>query len=537
MGELGVINTKREVADFMLDLVGYSSKQNLQGNKLLDPASGDGVFILNAIERLYNSSKTFGFDYVDALTKLRAFEINEKTSETLSRRIEAKIIELSGDCFDSRKIVRRADFLRTSVEGSFDSVVANPPYIRYDDLSELDRTYYRKSFRFFNHRADAYIAFFEQGLKYMSQKGKLCYISPDRWLKNQYGGSLRDHLSKMYGIPVVVNLDGTNPFEDEVLGYPMITLISKEADSQIRYFAIRTMRELKSLANQLRNAPDIRGQTGARIVPKPPIGSIWSLESEIEPNTLEMKSIESQGFRIGIGVATGFDRFFIGKALNYFVEEELLIPIVLSKDIANGKITWSGNYIINPFNQIDGALIELEKFPKAQKYFELNEEKLRSRHVARKRSDHWYRTIDRIDFSLTRKPKLLIPDIKKGAVLALDEGNYYPHHNLYYITNGSLTDLKALGGLFLSNFFKKQMEMVSVRMSGGYLRHQAQNLRKILLPDVGSIPTNARLSLIDAFDHYSHKEADETVSKLIDEWSPSKPNGQPKESGTLSEFL
>src|SRR3546814_1202226 len=50
--ERGAIFTRREVVDFILDLVGYTSERPLQEQALLEPSFGDGDFLLVAIDRL-----------------------------------------------------------------------------------------------------------------------------------------------------------------------------------------------------------------------------------------------------------------------------------------------------------------------------------------------------------------------------------------------------------------------------------------------------------------------------------------------------
>ena len=50
--ERGAINTKREVVEFILDIVGYTADKRLIDYCLLEPSFGNGDFILPAVERL-----------------------------------------------------------------------------------------------------------------------------------------------------------------------------------------------------------------------------------------------------------------------------------------------------------------------------------------------------------------------------------------------------------------------------------------------------------------------------------------------------
>ena len=251
------------------------------------------------------------------------------------------------------------------------------------------------------------------------------------------------------------------------------------------------------------------------VIPKPKAGELWHFEGELGYRLKGLKSIEAQGFKIGIGVATGDDSVFIGKDLGKKVEKELLIPIVLSRDITDGQIEWSGNQLIYPYESDGSALIDLKEFPRARRYFETHQNRLKKRHVAKRKSSDSFRTIDRINKALIPKPKLLIPDMKKSRMVALDSGKYYPHHNVYYVANGSVDNLKAMGALFMSDLFQKQLERISVKMNGGLLRRQAQNLRRVKSPEVELLPARTKRELVRLFERRAIKEIDAIMPNLI----------------------
>ena len=96
------------------------------------------------------------------------------------------------------------------------------------------------------------------------------------------------------------------------------------------------------------------------------------------------------------------------------------------------------------------GLVNLNDYPRLRRYIEARKEAIAGRHCARKSPANWYRTIDRITPALTNRSKLLIPDIKGEAHIVFEDGNLYPHHNLYYITSESW-DLRALQAVLLSN--------------------------------------------------------------------------------------
>jgi hypothetical protein len=140
---------------------------------------------------------------------------------------------------------------------------------------------------------------------------------------------------------------------------------------------------------------------------------------------------------------------------------------------------WSGHYLVNPWNA-DG-LVDLGRYPQLANYLMRHEVRLRERYVAKRNPQRWYRTIDRVDHTLLDKHKLYFHDIKDRINPVLDRGETYPHHNLYVIYSDSW-DLEILGGLLMSAVGQFFVESYGVRMRGGYLRFQAQYLRRIRVP-------------------------------------------------------
>jgi TaqI-like C-terminal specificity domain len=151
----------------------------------------------------------------------------------------------------------------------------------------------------------------------------------------------------------------------------------------------------------------------------------------------------------------------------------------MAKDIGSGALKWSGHYLVDPWN-CDGV-VKLEKYPRLNAYYEKHSTALKKRHTAQKSTHAWDKTIDRVTHALTQKPKLYIADIRNILEPVLDHGETYPHHNLYFIQSEE-RDLEILGGLLISAIGQFFVESYGVKMRGGYLRFQAQYLRRIRVP-------------------------------------------------------
>ena len=227
-----------------------------------------------------------------------------------------------------------------------------------------------------------------------------------------------------------------------------------------------------------------------------PSGSPHSLEllADLEERFAPLEDTLT-GTRVGIGVASGCDDVFVVTEAQG-VEDSRLLPVLTAGDVATGNPVWSGRYLVNPW--VDGRLIDLADFPGLSAYLESHGDRIRSRYVARKRPSVWYRTIDRVDPGLQARPKLLLPDMKAAAHPVLDSGEFYPHHNLYYVVSDGW-DLEVLGGLLLSDIANLFVGAYCVKMRGGTYRFQAQYLRKIRVPDPTTLSNDQAVSLAEAF--------------------------------------
>jgi len=243
----------------------------------------------------------------------------------------------------------------------------------------------------------------------------------------------------------------------------------------------------------------------------------WLLESTGQMaliRRLEKKfpSLEDAGCKVCIGVATGADKAFIGDFDGLDVEQDRKLPLVTTKDIVSGEVHWRGQGIINPFSD-EGGLVDLGEYPRLRRYLEARRDIIAGRHCAQKSPANWYRTIDRITPALMKRQKLLIPDIKGDAHIVFEGGHLYPHHNLYYVTSAEW-DLRALQAVLLSALTRLFVSTYSTKMHGGFLRFQAQYLRRIRIPRWADVPEALREDLVGAATKRDFQACNRAVFKL-----------------------
>lgn len=523
--ERGAIFTRREVVDFILDLAGYTEGQNLTQVRLLEPSFGHGDFLLPAIDRLLASWVAQGRpEPVPALARaIRGVELHRASWDHARELVSARLCEAGISRSDAAELARtwllQGDFLLSDLDGLFDVVIGNPPYVRQELIPDALMAAYRARYTTIYDRADIYVPFIESSLSLLAPDGRCGFICSDRWMKNRYGGPLRAFVANGFHLRFYVDMVNTPAFHADVVAYPAITVIAREPSgpTRIAHRPAIDQDTLAALAAEMTgDSPD--PSRGVREIACVTAGAEpWILESSdqlalVRRLEASFPTIEEAGCKVGIGVATGADKAFIGPYDQLDVEEDRKLPLVMTRDIDGGTVEWRGLGVINPF-QDDGRLVDLARFPRLRRYLEARREQIAGRHVAQKAPANWYRTIDRITPSIADKQKLLIPDIKGAAHIVYEDGQLYPHHNLYYITSDTW-DVRALQAVLLSGIARLFVAAYSTKMRGGFLRFQAQYLRRIRLPIWEAVSEGQRAALIDAAERLDLEACNQAVFKL-----------------------
>jgi adenine-specific DNA-methyltransferase len=527
-GEHGAVFTQRWVVELILDLAGFTVDRDLGSSVAVEPSCGAGAFLIPMVERLVASAQAHGHDLEDIRGAIVATDLLAGNVEASRRAIVEVLLAAGTNARDAttqaERWVRHGDFLLEPPDlGSADFVIGNPPYIRLEAVSPERSAAYRRACPAMGGRADVYVGFYEKGLLALREDGALGYICADRWMRNAYGASLRALVSTGWSVETVISMTGVDAFEDEVDAYPAITVLRRGSQDRGPLmveaspgFGQREALEVVDMTkrDQIKRARGTRyraarlarwfeGRAGWPHGSPDRLALIADLEARLP--TLED---QVTGTRVGIGVATGADKVFVVKD-SAVVEPERLLPLALPSDIATGGVEWSGRYLVNPWQAT--GLVDLADWPRMAAYLGTHEQLLAGRHTAQ--GGRWHKTIDRVIEGLADRPKLYLPDFKEAIFPVLDEGQTYPHHNLYWVIS-ERWDIRVLGGLLLSDIANLFIEAYSVRMRGGYLRFQAQYLRRIRLPHLTDMDRASSGQLARAFVERDREAATKVALNL-----------------------
>jgi adenine-specific DNA-methyltransferase len=524
----GQVFTRDWVVELILDLCGYVKDRDLAGMVAVEPACGSGAFLIPMVDRLISSATLHGRRVEDATGALRATDLlpaNIQGSRQAVRRVltEGGVAKKTAALL-ARAWVTQSDFLLDPPHHeTADFVIGNPPYIRLESVPAARSGAYRAACTTMGGRADVYVGFYERGLLALKTGGTLGFICADRWMRNAYGRRLRAMISSGWSVEAIVSMTDVDAFEEEVDAYPAITVLRRALQSR-GPLVVDTTPEFdhRSARKLIRERPHRAGTQrkgcGYRVTRLPtwtgdlrgwPHGSPERL-SAIADMESRLPTLENAltATRLGIGVATGADRVFITSDPD-LVEPQRRLPLALPRDLASGQVQWSGKYLVNPWDR-DG-LVDLDEWPRMARHLGFHKAILTRRHTAR--GGKWHKTIDRVIEGLVGRPKLYIQDFGATISPALDTGETYPHHNLYWITSDAW-DLSVLGGLLMSEVANMFIAAYSVRMRGGYLRFQAQYLRRIRVPPVAAVNSRAAKELALAFHDRDQARATKVALSL-----------------------
>ena len=524
----GAVFTKSEVVDFILDLVGYTSDRPLHEHVLLEPSFGDGEFLQAAVGRLLSAwTKNSPMVPAEALAPcIRAVELHGPSFQRTHGQLATSLREAGIAPAAAGKLVDtwlvHTDFLLADLPMSFDFVVGNPPYVRQELIPDVLLTEYRARYTTIFDRADLYVPFIERSLRQLSDNGRLGFICADRWTKNRYGGPLRKLIAENFRLHVYVDMFETQAFHSDVIAYPAVFVVGRDGPPRTRVARRPRINRtaLGLLTRQLNGTESL--QTDGPVTEVAAVGRAgdpWMLDASDQLSLVrrlehDFPTIEDTGCKVGIGVATGADKAFIGPLDALDVEDDRKLPLVMTHDILSGEVRWRGLGIVNPFAD-DGKLVALDRYPRLARYLNARKDQIAGRHVAHKNPANWYRTIDRIHPGVAQQPKLLVPDIKGDAHIVYEGGLLYPHHNLYFITSAEW-DLRALQAVLLSGVARLFVATYTTVMRGGHLRFQAQYLRRIRLPYWSDVPASVKKALIAAAEPGQSHDRIRVAAELYD---------------------
>ena len=189
----------------------------------------------------------------------------------------------------------------------FDAVIGNPPYIRQEALG--DAKPFLATYQTYSGIADLYVYFVEQAHELMREHGRFGMITSNKFMRANYGKSLRAYLSTNTVLNEIVDFGELPVFEDAAAMTAILLTLRESVDTQaFRFTQMRTL-DFDSLQAEVDRIGEQLDQDA--------LGENWTLATADEIrilNKIRENSITLTEYcdgQIQYGIKTGFNEAFI----------------------------------------------------------------------------------------------------------------------------------------------------------------------------------------------------------------------------------
>ena len=222
----GKVYTPVSIAKQMAKMLQITNQKTVIGKRMLDPACGDGRLLSEVVKLVLTCIPTDTALLKDVLGEIHGWDTDpvaiEKCKSNLSKLVPSGItIDWKIEVKDALKLANEPK--------SFDYIIANPPYIRTQDLTPDYRNFLKKNYTFCQRGAgDLYLAFFERAYNLLKPQGKAVFIAPNSWLSSKAATQMKSFFLERQAIEEVFNFKSSNVFKN-VSTYVAIVNFSKLA--------------------------------------------------------------------------------------------------------------------------------------------------------------------------------------------------------------------------------------------------------------------------------------------------------------------
>lgn len=455
--------TPQDYVEKLLDDVGYMS--NLYGKKVLENSCGDGNILAKVVERYIADGKANGLSRTKIKNGLKkdivGIEIDKEQSQKCLERLNLILERNSIPAVEWR--IYTDDYLRQSLNETFDYIVGNPPYITYSEMKTKDQNYLKEHFESCKKgKFDYCYAFIEKSLQDLSVDGKMAYLIPVSIFKTVFGETLRDSMKPFVRKITEYTQEGVF---DEALVKPAILVLEKnESSNQLQY---------------IDDASDT-----SRTINTNRLSAKWTFNDDTVGNHRF-----GDYFKVAHVVATLLNKAFVFSDYEE-VEDSYVVDgchiekaVVRSTDTPKNRQFGKEEKIIFPYFYVDGVLRHYseeqmkEMFPGAFEYLNRFKDRLLSR-----KSDNsalWFEYGRSQALAGINKEKLLISTVISSNVEVYElEADNIPYAGMYIvpITDDERMNLQRARDILESDGFYQYVQNIGIHINGNSVRITSKDI-------------------------------------------------------------
>lgn len=501
----GAFFTPRYIVDFIINEI-----QPKENETNLDPSCGCGAFLIG-------------------LAKYYKRKFNKKTKQTVRENIfgsdilnynidRAKIL-LTIYASQNGEILEDEDFnlwnqdsLQADWKMQFDNIVGNPPYVKFQDLSDENRISLANDWQTIqNGTFNLYFAFFELGYKLLKESGKLGYITPNNYFTSLAGESLRRYFQHQKCVTRIVDFSHRKVFDAQT--YTALTFINKYQNEEIIYDRIKAKQKPDEFLSNVNGSPNKLKNLNVKK---------WRLLKSDEQENIRI--IESVGTPIGklfdicVGIATLKDEVFFvesdnpkdnyyikkTKSGNFEIEKTVTKPAYKISDFKNqDAVLDNSRRIICPYFIKNNSAIPFSEsefkntFPKCYEYLLSEKENLSNRDKGKVNYEPffvWGRTQGITKYgkklltpTFSRFPRFLLVE-NEAAYFTNGYGIYFKQDENPLFSSFSnplmnVENIDVVQKILNSDVMHYYISKTSVAIEGGYPCYQKNFIEKFTIPD------------------------------------------------------
>jgi hypothetical protein len=478
--EIAIVAKQAELAALLLRV----QKEKAQGD--FDNRFGGlyGDAHLTKKERLERDALA---EEIATLNKLivEAQNAQKKAEAVLAGKLSAKAAGLEdGNCRLRETFLWELDFAEVFREkGGFDIAIANPPWVRQEQIKEQKAHYQREFPHCYTGTADLYVFFYERGFSLLRNGGVFCYISSNKFFRAGYGENLRKFLTERTTLHTVIDFGDLPLFEATT--YPCIVLaVLRNGTASVPYNESHAVRALNVPSMDVIDRLPQQVADHAFALPQKRLSANgWALESPAVLNLLDR--IKSKGTPLGEyvqgkiyrGIVTGLNEAFVidEATRKRLIREdpksaEIIKPWLRGRDIDRWRADHQGRYLL-----LVKVGTNMKRYPAVLEHLSPFRKELANRWEPKHGQCEWYELRSCDYYDAFEEHKIIYPDIAVHSEFAFDRERCYGGNTLYIIPTDDLYLLGLLNSLLIEFCYCH----ITSTIQGGFMRFIYQYMQHL----------------------------------------------------------